>query len=98
MSSGFARISFDRYVDLHLKSNPGTTRGDLVQRLSSALKAHMRGDRCQCGGTIWVIGSAEAGHACFSCITGEAMPDQDYEIHEALDHTLAQPLRASNGA
>ena len=30
-----------------------------------------------------MIGSAEAGNACFTCITGESDPSQDYEIAEA---------------
>ena len=31
-----------------------------------------------------VPGSAFAGNACFTCITGEAYPDGDYEIDEAI--------------
>jgi hypothetical protein len=44
---------------------------------------YQAGARCHCGEPIWVIGSAEAGHACFTCITGEADPSEDYEIAEA---------------
>jgi hypothetical protein len=32
-----------------------------------------------------VIGSAEAGLKCFTCITGESDPSEDYEIAEACD-------------
>jgi hypothetical protein len=32
-----------------------------------------------------VIGSAVVGNACFTCITGEAMPDNEYEIDEACE-------------
>jgi len=32
-----------------------------------------------------VIGSAFVGNACFTCITGEADPSDDYEIAEACD-------------
>ena len=41
-------------------------------------------EHCECGEPIWVIGSAVAGHACFTCITGEATPSGDYEIDEVL--------------
>jgi hypothetical protein len=46
--------------------------------------ARKAGARCACGTFIWTIGSAEARAACFTCITGEAWPDTDYEIDEAL--------------
>jgi hypothetical protein len=39
---------------------------------------------CRCGNPIWVIGSAVVGNACFTCITGEALPDDDFEIDEAM--------------
>jgi TolB-like protein len=38
---------------------------------------------------IFSIGSAEVGAACFTCITGEAWPDSDYEIDEALGLSAA---------
>ena len=85
METGFTKISLGSYVELHLQANPGTDREDLVARLRSALDAHRRGERCPCGSPIWVIGSAAVGHACFSCITGEASPDQDYEIDVAMN-------------
>ena len=90
MKTGFTKISLERYVELHLRANPGTDREDLVARLRSALDAHRRGERCQCGSPIWVIGSAEVGHACFCCITGEACADQDCEIDVAVDQDLVQ--------
>ena len=77
---GFVPISVGEYVELHIKSNPGTDRSDLVKRLKYALAARERGVACACGGPLWVIGSAEAGLGCFRCITGESMPDGDYEI------------------
>jgi hypothetical protein len=81
---GFVPISISRYVELHLASNPGTDRQDLMTRLQKAVEASKSGSRCACGAPIWVIGSAEVGMACFTCITGEAVPDDDYEIDEAL--------------
>jgi len=80
MRIGFTPISFDEYVELHLRANPSTKRADLTARLRHAMRAYRKGIRCRCGNPIWIIGSAEAGLACFTCITGEAMPDNDYEI------------------
>jgi hypothetical protein len=53
-------------------------------QLRQAVDARKAGARCAYGAFIWAIGSAEAGAACFRCITGEAWPDRDYEIDEAL--------------
>jgi hypothetical protein len=82
--AGFVPIPFDRYVDLHMQSNPSVDRAEFVRRLRQAVDARKAGTRCACGSFIWAIGSAEAGAACFTCITGEAWPDSDYEIDEAL--------------
>jgi hypothetical protein len=81
---GFVAIPFDRYVDLHVQSNPSIDRVEFADRLRQAVDARKAGARCACGAFIWAIGSAEAGAACFTCITGEAWPDRDYEIDEAL--------------
>jgi hypothetical protein len=82
---GFAPIQIDDYVRLHLKSNRGDTAAEVTAYLRSALKAYEAGARCQCGAPIWVIGSAFVENACFTCITGEADPSDDYEIAEACD-------------
>jgi hypothetical protein len=83
--AGFTPISFDAYVDLHMKSNSkDMARDEVVSVLRSALTAQKNGATCECGNPIWVIGSAFAGNACFTCITGEAYPDSDYEIDEAM--------------
>lgn len=76
----FIPISLERYVELYLRHNRGADREDLVRRLRYAMDAHARGERCYCGEPIWIIGSAEVGLSCFTCITGEAVPDDDYEI------------------
>jgi hypothetical protein len=81
---GFVPIAFDRYVDLHVQSNPSVDREEFAGRLRQAVDARKAGARCRCGAFIWAIGSAEVGAACFTCITGEARPDSDYEIDEAL--------------
>ena len=77
---GFAPISLKRYVKLHTRANPGTDRDDLVRRLRAAMEADARGVLCRCGNRIWIIGSAEVGLSCFTCITGEPVPDHDYQI------------------
>jgi hypothetical protein len=81
---GFVPIPFDRYVGLHVQRNPSVDRAEFARRLRHAVDARKAGARCGCGAIIWAIGSAEAGAACFTCITGEAWPDSDYEIDEAL--------------
>ena len=80
----FIPISMEKFIPLHLSSNPTYTRADVESRLEAALAAHKAGTRCDCGNPIWVIGSAEAGNACFTCITGDAFPTDDYELEEAL--------------
>lgn len=78
--NGFAPILLDDYIELHVQSNPGTNRVELRKSLEYAIDADRRGVRCQCGDPVWIIGSAQVGLACFTCITGEAFPDNDYEI------------------
>jgi hypothetical protein len=80
MKVGFTPIKLSDYVELHIRANPGTDRAEFTQRLEYAVDAYRKGIRCRCGARIWIIGSAEAGLACFTCITGEATPDHDYEI------------------
>ena len=53
---------------------------ELSVRLHRALEAKLTGALCQCGEPIWALGSAEVGLMCFTCITGEAVPDKDYEL------------------
>jgi len=81
----FVPIQLAEYVRLRLKRNPGEKAADLTARLHFALDAYKAGRGCRCGGPIWVIGSAESGLMCFTCITGESDPSEDYEIAEACD-------------
>jgi hypothetical protein len=76
----FTPISLDNYLTLYLYLNPLTNPEDLKTRLAIALTAKHNQQSCACGAEIWVVGSAEAGLACFTCITAEAYPDDDYEI------------------
>jgi hypothetical protein len=80
----FVPISKKKYIRLHLKSNPDTQTDDLDTRLSGALADYKNGVKCACGNDIWVIGSAQAGNACFTCLTGESRPSADFELVEAL--------------
>ena len=57
-SRGFVPISFDRYVRLHLKSNPTVDKTEYAPRLRRAVDARKAGARCDCGAPIWAIGSA----------------------------------------
>ena len=79
-SHRFARISIAKYVKLHSASNPGVDVAELSKHLRQLLEAKAAGERCQCGKPIWAIGSAQVGLACFTCITGEGVPENDYEV------------------
>lgn len=74
----------DEYVREHLAANPGTDRADLIEQLRSALASTRAGAKCACGGRVWVLGSAEVGLSCFTCIIGEGNPAGDYELSEAI--------------
>ena len=83
------------YIELHLQANPGTPRNELVEQLENAIAVYRSGPRRQCSSSIWIIGSAQSGPACFTCITGEGTPDNDYEIDfagVATPSTLATSL------
>jgi len=81
---GFIAISIDKYIKMHLGSNPSENELDLRKRLISALRDYKKGVKCSCGNDIWVIGSASVGNSCFTCITGESQPDSEYEIDSAI--------------
>ena len=80
---GFVPIGISAYVRKHLESNPQDKAEEITERLKAALAAHRAGVRCQCGNDLWIIGSAVSSYACFTCITGEAVPSEDYEVAEA---------------
>src|SRR5205807_10305755 len=67
MKTGFTPIRLEDYVELHLRANPETKRAEVIARLEYAIDAYQRDIRCHCGAPIWIIGSAEAGLACFTC-------------------------------
>lgn len=79
----FVPISLDDYVTQSVASSPGAQRSEVAARVRRALADFKAGARCHCGARIWVIGSAEVGQACFTCITGESTPNEVYELAEA---------------
>jgi len=81
---GFVPITIEGYVAKHLANNLDENEADLKRRLSKALNDFKKGVKCTCGNDIWVIGSASAGNGCFTCITGESYPIDDYEIDSAI--------------
>ena len=82
---GFVPIGVREYVKLHVKANPDENPTDLLARLRGCVSDALAGARCHCGARIWVVGSVSAGYGCFTCITGEAFPSEDYEIYEVLN-------------
>ena len=78
-------ISIDKFVKIHLKKNPNENEKILRVRIEAALEDYKNGVKCQCGKDIWIVGSASAPFACFSCISGKAHPLGDFEIDSALD-------------
>ena len=80
----FSPISFEDYVALHAEANRDENERAFRQRLKEAVEAKRAGQLCECGEPIWAIGSAAAHYACFTCITGESDPSNDYEIDAAL--------------
>jgi hypothetical protein len=86
-------ITVNKYVKLHLKKNPGENEKVLRVRIEAALEDYKNGVKCQCGKDIWIVGSATAQFACFSCITGKKHPLGDYEIDTALDKRDKQGRR-----
>ena len=90
----FVPVGIEQYIQLHVRRNPHEKSAQLRARLQECVAAALRGERCECGEPIWVIGSAIAGHACFTCITGEAAPSEDYEIDEVLGASAPQIKRS----
>ena len=82
---GFTPISIEKFIKNQMKSNPKDNPNEVKKQILRALKDYKNGVKCSCGNDIWVIGSAFSENMCFSCITGETYPDDDYEIIGALE-------------
>ena len=89
----FVPISMADYVRKHCEANRGANAKEEAERLRAMLERYNAGERCGCGNPIWVIGSAQAGLMCFTCITGEAVASDDYEIEGASDKHNAPDAR-----
>jgi hypothetical protein len=87
MKLGYSPIALDKYLALHMRANPATRRTEVEKQLQSAVAAARAGARCSCGDPIWIVGSVQVGHGCFTCITGETAPSGDYEIEISPDAT-----------
>ncbi len=81
---GFIPITLEKYIAMNLEHNPNEKEADLRKRLELALHDYKNGIKCSCGNDIWVIGSAALGNSCFTCITGEKHPSDDFEIDSAI--------------
>jgi hypothetical protein len=71
----FVPISIKKYIEKYLTNNPSENEIELRKRLDTAIEAFQNGVKCSCGNDIWLIGSAEIGNSCFTCITGERKPN-----------------------
>lgn len=80
MKNGFKKISIDRFVAQTIKRNPEVKALELKRDLEEFKKRKIKGELCNCGNPIWIIGSALTGKGCFTCITGESECSGDYEI------------------
>jgi hypothetical protein len=76
----FKVITVNKFVNLYKKRNPNTNSDELKKDLIYFKKLKLNGEKCGCGNTIWIVGSAIAGKGCFTCITGETDSKNDYEI------------------
>ena len=80
MKKGFHKISINEFVARTIKGNSTLKAGELRSALQEFKKRKMKGELCDCGNPIWIVGSAITGKACFTCITGESDCSDDYEI------------------
>ena len=76
----FNKISVDNFIRKYKLNNPNA---DIVQ-LKSALihfkELRSEGIKCNCGNSLWVIGSALSGKTCFTCLTGESDFSNEFDI------------------
>jgi hypothetical protein len=80
----FIPISIENYIKMHVRNNPSENVNELRKRLNASLEDYKNKIKCSCGNDIWVIGSASLGNSCFTCVTGENFPTDDYEIDLAI--------------
>lgn len=78
----FSPISIDKFIEMSVKSNPGTSKKELKSSLMESVDLKLKGAKCDvCGSSIWAIGTSIVGwNGCFTCITGEVDNSEDFEI------------------
>lgn len=76
----FVPVTIDRFIEKHKLKNPKEDLKKLRSDLLYFKQLKLKGEKCNCGNSIWIIGSAIAGKGCFTCITGESDFSNDYEI------------------
>ncbi|MBA3987417.1 MAG: hypothetical protein H0X63_12800 [Flavobacteriales bacterium] len=81
---GFIPISIADYVEINLRINPRDKAQVITDNLIKAISDFRNGIKCECGNNIWEIGSAFTENSCFTCITGDRFPSDDYEIDEVI--------------
>jgi len=76
----FKKISVDKFIEDYKKINPQSDIKELKNDLLYFKDLKSKGEKCNCGNPIWIVGSAISGKGCFTCITGETNSSKDYEI------------------
>ena len=76
----FKKISIDKFLEKYKFSNPKEDINKLKNSIIHLKQLKAEGVKCNCGNSIWIIGSAISGKGCFTCITGESDYSNDYEI------------------
>ncbi len=74
------KISIDNFIKKYKINNPKDDVKKLKDDLVHFKRLRDEGATCNCGNSIWVIGSVISGEGCFTCITGEADGSDDYDI------------------
>ena len=80
ISSQFIKIKIDDFVNQTVAANPGLDAKQLTIVLEEFKVRKIKGELCDCGESIWIVGSALTGKGCFTCITGETDKSDDYEV------------------
>ena len=80
LSANFKYISIDKFVTKTIDKNSDLNAQELTKSLGQFKARKLKGELCDCGNEIWILGSAFSGKGCFSCITGETDCSVDYEI------------------
>lgn len=80
--ANFNYISIDNFIIKTFDNNSNLNSQELKESLNEFKIRKLKGEVCNCGNEIWIIGSAYSGKGCFTCITGETDCSDDYEIEQ----------------